>query len=115
MNDIVDAGFRPIIGFFVGFSLGNAIQFAQETSVLIAVIFTSVIALIALGVVFFDRMYWRANNAFFAKIGWDTKTKPARKHAKYRKHWFVRFGWIPCVLLGAVSAFVLPEEIIAWL
>ncbi len=114
--DIIDAVFRPAIGFFVGIALGYLVQLAGTTGVLPAIIYGTILIVIALLYLrLYDRL-WAASDWVFEKLG--IAPAPRKQLApipKQRKHWFVRFGWIGAMTTAFFITMIWPETVQSWL
>ena len=114
-DDIIDAVFRPVIAFFSGMFLGYVAQLAEVSNWVVAGAFMLIMILFGSFLTIMDDLFYRWTDSLFDKIGWGSGIKPVRDPVKRRKHWFVRFGWLPFIALGVAAVYVLPEEVLAWL
>ena len=102
----IDGVFRFAVGFFIGMALGYTTQFAAVTSWWFAagtlVIVTIFILLMLKTFLAIDGVVQR----FFDWAGgvkYPGGIKPPKNPApEPKQHWFIRFGWVLAVVLGAV-------------
>lgn len=118
MLDWIDGLFRFAMGFFAGMVVGYTAQLAEVTSWVFAV---ATLAVVTALVVLSFKTYLAIDGAmqrFFDWIGgvkYPGGIKPPKRPAPEPKpHWFVRFGWLPALVIGSVAVYVLPEEVLAW-
>ncbi len=116
---LIDGVFRLVIGFFVGMALGYTAQLGEETSWWFA---GGTLAVLAIFFFVMFKLFWSVDQGSRRLLDWASGVKypggikPAKNPAPEPKpHWFVRYGWIPALVLGALAVYVLPEEVLAWL
>ena len=97
----------------------EAAQLAEETTWWFAAGIFIVIAIVMTLLVYFVFAMDGAFQRFFDWIGgvkYPGGIKPAKNPApEPKRHWFIRFGWMPALVIGAAAVYVLPEEVLAWL
>jgi len=115
----VDGLLRFAIGFLVGIALGYTAQLAEVSSWWFA---GGTFAVIAIFFFVMFKVAWAMDQGVGRLFDWAGGVKypggikPAKNPAPEPKpHWFVRFGWMPALVLGAVAVYVLPEGVLAWL
>ena len=115
----IDGGFRLVIGFAVGMVLGYTAQLAEVSGWWFA---AAVLVLSAFFAIMLANAVWALDNGVSRLFDWASGVKypggikPAKNPAPEPKaHWVIRFGWVLALVLGAVSVYVLPEEVLAWL
>ena len=111
-SDWIDALFRPVIAFFCGLVLGYIAKLAAVTTWWFAGGILVVLVLVALFVVLSDRLFSGGIDAIARKLGAGNGIKPSRTPQK--RHWFVSYGWLIGLVLGAVAVFILPPEVLEW-
>ena len=115
-EDIIDAVFRPVIGFFAGIALGYMAQAAEVTGWVVAVSLTAFFAFLAIAAVWLYERLDRLLNWLFEVTGLGAAPrKQLAARPVRRKHWFARFGWMFGTALGLLLAYLWPETALAWL
>ncbi len=117
--DWLDGIFRFAIGFFVGMAVGYTAQLAEVTSWWFAVGTFAVLAVVMTALLYGFFALDGATQRFFDWMGGVKYPggikQPKNPAPEPKRHWFIRFGWMPALAIGAVAVYVLPEEVLAWL
>ena len=105
-EDVINAIFRPVIGFFLGMGLAYTFQLAQSAGWIFALGWVAFLSILFGLVILLDRFLdW----GFGRLTGWGLK--PAKGGGDVEPaHWFVRFGWIIGLIVGFGAVFILPEQ-----
>ena len=115
-EDMIDAVFRPVIGFFIGAAIGYVILLADVTGWVAALIVAGLIGTVIWLWYLFERMAFYGMGAIFDYLSFGRRVKPQLVAPRTRKkHWFVRYGWAGAMLLGMFAAIYMPDTLAAWI
>ena len=114
--DWIDLIFKFVIGFFVGVFIAHVAELASIAGWWFAVGLAVVLMLILGAILVMDRWFERGMSSLFDKIGLGGGIKPARNpKPPAKRQWFIRFGWMFGLIIGALAVFFLPEGVLDWI
>ena len=111
-SELIDATFRPIIGFLVGMFLAYMTKLGGSAGWWIAVVAVGALFIFFAIMDVTDRWFWQV----FDKLsGGGRVISPKRVKTPEKPHWLVRFGWLVAIVFGFALGFILPAGALAWL